>query len=227
MKHSPDGSSTFKAAMNELKEYGYVVRQKVKDEKGKFIGWETVVYEQPVEDEYRKVENRPSENRPSENRPSKNRPSKNAPLLNNKELNNNLLSNKENNVVAVVVGNAHQFYQDNFGVENPFIAECIDQWVDDIGEELVIEAMKRALKQNKSWGYAEGILKDWAKHNLRTLTDVETYEKEFHRKREEVGNREVRKHRRGVSRPSKEGGKSYEQILREAEEARRAWGWKG
>ncbi len=91
MKHSPDGSSTFKAAMNELKEYGYVVRRKMKDKKGKFIGWETVVYEQPIEDECRKVENRPSENRPSENRPSKN-----DPLLNNKELNNKELSNKEN-----------------------------------------------------------------------------------------------------------------------------------
>ncbi|MCL6615837.1 MAG: DnaD domain protein, partial [Anoxybacillus ayderensis] len=127
----------------------------------------------------------------------------------------------------VVVVNAHRFYQENFGVENPFIAECIDQWIDDIGEELVIEAMKRALKQNKSWSYAEGILKDWVKHNLRTLTDVEAYEKEFHRKREEVGNHEVHKHRRGVSRSAKEGSKSYEQVLREAEEARRAWGWKG
>ncbi|WP_412674717.1 DnaD domain-containing protein [Anoxybacillus ayderensis] len=154
-----------------------------------------------------------------------------APLLNNKELNNkelnnNLLSNKENNVVAVVE-NAHQFYQDNFGVENPFIAECIDQWIDDIGEELVVEAMKRALKQNKPWNYAEGILKDWARHNLCTLADVEAYEKEFHRKREEVNNLEVHKHPRRVSRSTKEGGKSYEQVLREAEEARRAWGWKG
>jgi DNA-binding MarR family transcriptional regulator len=33
----------------------------------------------------------------------------------------------------------------------------------------------------------------------------------------------VHKHRRGVSRPAKEG-KSYEQILREAEAARKAWG---
>ncbi|MGG3792515.1 hypothetical protein ABEV41_11280 [Geobacillus thermodenitrificans] len=37
----------------------------------------------------------------------------------------------------------------------------------------------------------------------------------------------IRKHYRGVSRPSAEGGKTYEQILREAEAARRAWGWKG
>jgi DnaD/phage-associated family protein len=143
------------------------------------------VYEQPIEDECRKVENRPSENRPSENRPSENRPSKIDPLLNNKELNNNLLSNKEK--LEVVVVNAHRFYQENFGVESPFIAECIEQWICDIGEELVIEAMKRALKQNKSWSYAEGILKDWAKHNLHTLADVEAYEREFQRKAKRQG----------------------------------------
>ncbi len=39
--------------------------------------------------------------------------------------------------------------------------------------------MKRALKQNKSWSYAEGILKDWDRRNLRTLADVEAYEKSF------------------------------------------------
>lgn len=93
---------------------------------------------------------------------------------------------EKNNVVVVVV-NAHRFYQENFGVENPFIAECIDQWIDDIGEELVIEAMKRALKQNKSWSYAEGILKDWARHNLRTLADVEAYEMAFQRKNKRQG----------------------------------------
>ncbi|NNV08382.1 hypothetical protein ETC03_19445, partial [Geobacillus sp. MMMUD3] len=37
----------------------------------------------------------------------------------------------------------------------------------------------------------------------------------------------IHKHRRGIGRPEKEGGKTYEQILREAEAARRAWGWKG
>lgn len=133
----------------------------------------------------------------------------------------------ENTTDNVVVVNAHRFYQENFGVESPFVSECIDQWIDDVGDEIVIEAMKRALKQQKKWNYAEGILREWVQNNLRTIEDIEAYEREFHRKREGVNDREVRKHRRGVSRSSKEGGKSYEQALREAEEARRAWGWKG
>ncbi|MDZ7370235.1 MAG: replication protein [candidate division KSB1 bacterium] len=136
----------------------------------------------------------------------------------NKDLNKN---------IDVVVVNAHRFYQDNFGPMSPYIAECITKWAEDTSDEIVIEAMKRALKQQKKWNYAEGILQDWAQNNLRTIEDIEAYEREFHRKREEVNNREVHKHRRGISRPAKEGGKTYEQILREAEEARRAWGWKG
>ena len=45
----------------------------------------------------------------------------------------------------------------------------------------------------------------------------------YHQKGEGTDGGTIRKHRRGVSRSAKEG-KSYEQILREAEAARRAWG---
>ena len=171
-KHAKDGKDALKSAIKELKQYGYMRRERRHNEQGKFE-WETVVYEEPYTE-------KPSMEKPSMEKPSMENPQ----LLNNKELNNNLLSNKENNVVVV---NAHRFYQENFGVESPFIGECIDRWIDDIGEELVIEAMKRALKQNKSWSYAEGILKDWARHNLRTLNDVEAYEREFQRKAKRQG----------------------------------------
>ncbi len=49
----------------------------------------------------------------------------------------------------------------------------------------------------------------------------------YHQRGEDEDDRTIRKHRRGVGRSTKEGGKTYEQILREAEAARRAWGWKG
>jgi DnaD/phage-associated family protein len=74
------------------------------------------------------------------------------------------------------------FYQQNFGMINPFMSESIGLWIDDIGEELVIEGMKRALKQQKSWKYCEGILKDWHKHNVRTINDMNAYEKTFKEK---------------------------------------------
>ncbi|MBV6678402.1 DnaD domain-containing protein [Bacillus thuringiensis] len=73
------------------------------------------------------------------------------------------------------------FYENNFGILNSFIAESISQWVNDTSEELVQAAMERALKQQKKWNYAEGILKQWVNKNIRTLADVNAAEEEFKR----------------------------------------------
>ncbi|MCV9886268.1 DnaD domain-containing protein [Metabacillus halosaccharovorans] len=74
---------------------------------------------------------------------------------------------------------AADFYQQNFGVLNPFIGQCLTDWENDLTPELVIEAMKRALKNQKKWNYAEGILKEWANRNVRTLQEVFALDKEF------------------------------------------------
>lgn len=76
------------------------------------------------------------------------------------------------------------FYENNFGILNSFIAESISQWVNDKNEELVQAAMERALKQQKKWNYAEGILKHWSNNNIRTLDDVTASEEEFKRKQQ-------------------------------------------
>jgi DnaD/phage-associated family protein len=96
----------------------------------------------------------------------------------------------ESTTENVVVANPFAFYQQNFGVLNSFIAEEISQWINDIGSDLVIEAMKRALREQKKWNYANGILKDWANNNLRTLKDVEAYETAFKNKRKKK-NKEI------------------------------------
>ncbi|MGG4042097.1 DnaD domain-containing protein [Bacillus smithii] len=96
----------------------------------------------------------------------------------------------ENTTEKVVVANPFAFYQQNFGVLNSFITEEISQWINDIGSELVIEAMKRALREQKKWNYANGILKDWANNNLRTLEDVEAYEMAF-KSRRKKNNKEI------------------------------------
>jgi len=213
---STNGRDSTKSIIKELQEYGYIIKEQ-KRQQGKFSNNQYIVLERPTS---------PFTENPLTDNPLTEKPStENPPLLNNKELNNELLSNKEK--LDVVVVNVYRFYEQNFGPMSPFIAECIEQWINDLGDEIVIEAMKRALKQQKKWNYAEGILREWVQNNLRTIEDIEAYEREFHRKREGVNNHEVRKHRRGIGRSAKEGGKSYEQILREAEAARKAWGWGG
>ncbi|MFC3041455.1 DnaD domain-containing protein [Virgibacillus xinjiangensis] len=49
---------------------------------------------------------------------------------------------------------AVRFYQENFGVISPFIAEDIMSWINDMGEPLVLHAMKLAVSQGKvTWRY--------------------------------------------------------------------------
>ncbi|PGA32054.1 DnaD domain protein [Bacillus wiedmannii] len=93
---------------------------------------------------------------------------------NNTNLNNTNLTKSSSK-------NPFSFYESNIGVLNPFMADGIDHWIKDTSEELVIAAMERALKQQKKWKYAEGILKQWANNNVKTLQDVEALESEYQR----------------------------------------------
>lgn len=95
---------------------------------------------------------------------------------NNTNLNNTNLTKSSSSK------NPFSFYENNIGVLNPFMADGIGLWIKDTSEELVIAAMERALKQQKKWNYAEGILKQWTNNNIRTLADVEASETEFKNK---------------------------------------------
>jgi DnaD/phage-associated family protein len=165
---SRNGRDSTNNIIKELQEFGYIIKEQTR-EKGKFSNNQFVVMERPLPFTENPLTGNPSTESPSTENPS---------LLNNKELNNKLLNNKEK-VVVEEVAQVYQFYQQNFGMLSPFISESIDQWINDVGTELVIEAMKRALKQQKKWNYAEGILQDWVRNNVRTLSDIEAYETEW------------------------------------------------
>ncbi|RFA37057.1 hypothetical protein CAI16_03015 [Virgibacillus dokdonensis] len=82
------------------------------------------------------------------------------------------------------------FYQENFGGAGSYVQESICYWVDDVGKDLVIEAMKRALKQNKrNWGYAERILRSWMNKNIKTVKQAKAEDIEFQ-------NQKMAKHQR-------------------------------
>jgi len=77
------------------------------------------------------------------------------------------------------VVNPFTFYEQNYGLLNPFIAGNISQWIDDLNNELVTESMKLALKQNKPFKYAEAIMKIWKDKNIKTIDDVRADEVAF------------------------------------------------
>ena len=55
---------------------------------------------------------------------------------------------------------------------NGLVADDLRHWVEDIGEEMVCEAMRRSAIDQKSYGYAKGIMQSWVKKNIKTMADV-------------------------------------------------------
>lgn len=77
---------------------------------------------------------------------------------------------------------AIDFFNENFGSVTPYERDSIHQWIDNFDEILVLEAMKITIKNNqKSWGYVEGILKNWLRKGIGTIKQVEEEEMEFRR----------------------------------------------
>ncbi|RWZ54564.1 DnaD domain protein [Halobacillus fulvus] len=72
-----------------------------------------------------------------------------------------------------VVRNPHRFYESNVGTLSPFIAEQMTQWADELSDELVIESLKLAIRNNKPFfSYAEAILKQWKATGVRSLNEA-------------------------------------------------------
>ena len=65
--------------------------------------------------------------------------------------------------------NVFEFYQKNFGILAPFVQEDMLHWIQDIGHELVLEALKRTLERNKKYSYAKSIMQSWVEKGVDTL----------------------------------------------------------
>ena len=84
--------------------------------------------------------------------------------------------------------NVFEFYQKNFGILSSFIQEDILYWIRDIGDGLVLEALKRALEQNKEYGYAKKIMQSWVRKGIDSLEKAEAELVQFIRANEKRGN---------------------------------------
>ena len=85
-----------------------------------------------------------------------------------KEIYKETTKERESSVVDPV-----SFYSDNFGMISPYMAENIEYWIEDTSSELVVEAMRIALKNGvRKFNYVEGILKDWKSKNYKTPKDL-------------------------------------------------------
>ena len=64
-------------------------------------------------------------------------------------------------------------YEEEIGLATQNTLITLDSYLEDLSEEMIIEAIKRASKQNKkSLAYIEGILKNWIRNGYKVLADV-------------------------------------------------------
>ncbi|RWZ59869.1 DUF4373 domain-containing protein [Halobacillus fulvus] len=95
------------------------------------------------------------------------------------------------------------FYQQNFGLLRPSMSEKILAWIEDMGDELVIRAMEKALEQNKNnWSYAEAILRRWSEQGIDSLDKVEAEEVQFQNQSKTKGSKSFGNEKRDEVIPS-------------------------
>lgn len=106
-------------------------------------------------------------------------------VKNVKESNTTSENNFPKNADTKNKADAISFYQNNIGGLRPILSEELIYFINEFSDELVIEALKRAIAANKAnWGYAKAILKSWRDKNIKTLDQAKAEEVEFKRQRE-------------------------------------------
>ncbi|VVM35096.1 DnaD domain-containing protein [Terribacillus sp. AE2B 122] len=84
------------------------------------------------------------------------------------------------------------FFQKNIGLTSAYVSEEILQWIDDVGDDLVLFALKRAVDQNKpTWAYAKAILKKWLQNNIRTVQQAQDEQERFSNQNQRKQNNSV------------------------------------
>lgn len=76
-------------------------------------------------------------------------------------------------------------FENEFGrLLSPFEIEQVLAWVEEHETELIMEALRQAVIRGKhNFKYIGSILREWHKNNIRTLHDVEAYQRRFEESR--------------------------------------------
>jgi predicted phage replisome organizer len=114
---------------------------------------------------------------------------------------------KEEEEASASTANCFDFYQKNFSLLTPHLSQKIGSWIDDFNgnHDVIIKALEITLERNKrTWSYAEGILKDWYVHKVRTLPEIEAYE---HRPKINIGTHQKQNGRKSLFEQGEESKK--------------------
>ena len=88
---------------------------------------------------------------------------------------------KDNNININNINNKYiEEYEKEIGLLTPFQFERLNTYLNDLSEEMIIEAIHRASSMNKkSLSYVEGILRNWVANGYKVLGDIKENKKKI------------------------------------------------
>lgn len=98
-----------------------------------------------------------------------------------KDNNINIIINKKEEEKEKII----DFYNNNFGLITPYIAENIFSYLEDgLQQDLIIRAMEEAVSNNiRKWNYVKTILDDCVNNQIKTLEQYTIKQREFKNKK--------------------------------------------
>lgn len=187
--HAKDKISSLYSGMKELKEHGYVKRFPVKDEKGKIVKWEMIVYEIPQVGNPH-IENPQMDNQQIDEPHVENQALLNTNIQSTKELNTNI-QNTNHNQYDNKSSSSKKLIDEQFKISYNFLLKNgialseiaiteLGEFCNTLGSELIIHAVNKAIDENvPKWRYVRSILDNWEKKKVKTLDDVAVLDAQF------------------------------------------------
>ena len=113
-------------------------------------------------------------------------------------------------VTVSVSDNLINIYSEEIGSLTPYQLEKLNSYLDDLSEEMIIEAIKISSAYNKkSLSYIEGILKNWIRKGYKVLADIEQ-EQKTEKKEEKTIEQEIKEKTERLKKILDEEGIEYE-----------------
>ena len=123
-------------------------------------------------------------------------------------VNDNVNDNDNDNVNANVnVGDScvdglqkiFEFYENNIGLITPYGTEILQDYYQEMPEDLIIFAMKKAVEANvRTIKYIKGILNNWSKKGIKTVIEAQKEDELFRNKDNSTEETEEEKTKRKI-----------------------------
>jgi len=160
VKQGPAGDHKLRRILKELKDTGYLERERIQGKGGKFE-WQSTIYEAPT------ISRLSTDGKTTRGLSTRGKPRDIVSTeLTNTELTSTNQEEEEKNTFS--------FYEQEIGPLTPLISERLGDEIDEHSEKWVMEAIKIAAQNSKrSYRYISSILKRWKKEGYGSLPSWE------------------------------------------------------